>query len=205
MDFDRLNPHVVAHASLVSPLHRAKLQGQTPVTVWFTGLSGAGKSTLANDLDEALIAEGHACFVLDGDNIRQGLNRNLGFSAADRAENIRRVAEVAKLMNDAGLIVLTAFISPYRDDRAVAKQIVGDDRFIEVHISTCIAVCEARDVKQLYRRARSGQIAEFTGISAPYEEPLTPHLRIDTAATSRFEVKELLLKLLEPFFNSNPH
>lgn len=151
------------------------------MTVWLTGLSGAGKSTLAQALERRLIANGRACHVLDGDKVRLDLSRDLGFSAADRSENIRRVAEVAKLMNEAGLIVITALISPYRSDRDMAQEIIGADKFLEVHLAAPIETCELRDVKGLYRKARAGQITDFTGISAPYELPLNPACSIDTS------------------------
>lgn len=178
---------------------RARFFRQQPATVWLTGLSGAGKSTLAFALEHRLLEMGKACYVLDGDNIRHGLNRDLGFSSADRAENIRRIAEVAKLMNEAGLIVITAFISPYRDDREMARQIVGGDRFLEVHVSTPLTVCEARDAKGLYSRARTGLVPEFTGVSAPYESPLQPVLSLDTGTITVQRCLESLLKLLAPF------
>lgn len=154
------------------------------MTVWLTGLSGAGKSTLAFALEGRLTANGRACHVLDGDNLRHGLNRDLGFSTADRSENIRRVAEVAKLMNDAGLIVITALISPHRSDREMARKIIGAAQFIEVHLATPIGACEQRDVKGLYKKARMGEITDFTGVSAPYELPLNPVCSIDTSIQS---------------------
>lgn len=162
---------------------RAEQKNQTPKTIWFTGLSGSGKSTLANALEKRLVAMGRHTMLLDGDNIRMGLNKNLGFTEADRVENIRRIAEVAKLMNDAGLIVLTAFISPYRKDRENAKEIIGDD-FIEVYVSTPMEECERRDVKGLYKKARKGEIPNFTGISSPYEVPDTPDVTINTQEIS---------------------
>lgn len=174
------NPAVVWHVGQVEGSERGKLLRQKPATVWLTGLSGAGKSTLAYALERRLVSAGHAAYVLDGDNVRHGLNSDLGFSPQDRSENIRRVAEVARLMNDAGLIVVTAFISPYREDRAMARRIIGDDCFLEVHVSTALGVCEARDPKGLYRRARAGQLPEFTGITAPYEAPEAPALAVDT-------------------------
>lgn len=174
------------------------LLGQRPATVWFTGLSGAGKSTLAYALENYLIANGRACFVLDGDNVRHGLNRDLGFSAAHRSENIRRIAEVAKLMNDAGIIVITATISPYRSDREMAGEIIGKNNFCEVHLATPLAVCEQRDVKGLYRRARSGGVTNFTGISAPYELPQNSALTIDTSIKTLEESLALLMQVLEP-------
>jgi len=175
---------VVWHGSHVSLAERCVLLNQQPVTIWLTGLSAAGKSTLAFALERALIDLGRACYVLDGDNIRHGLNRNLGFSHEDRAENIRRIAEVVKLMNDAGLIVITAFISPYRQDRALARAIIGADRFREVYVSTSLPVCESRDPKGLYNKARRGEVKEFTGISSPYEEPELPDALIDTEQLS---------------------
>jgi adenylyl-sulfate kinase len=156
--------------------------GQRGCVVWLTGLSGSGKSTLAVALEAALVGAGHLAFVLDGDNLRQGLNSDLGFAPADRAENIRRAGEVAALLADAGLVAVTAFISPYRADREVARAAVGSDRFLEVLVDAPLEVCEGRDPKQLYRRARAGEIQEFTGVSAPYEPPPSPDLTLDTAA-----------------------
>jgi adenylylsulfate kinase len=195
----QLTINIVRHNSKITTLERAQRFGQVPVTVWFTGLSGAGKSTLAFDLDEALSKQGNASYVLDGDNVRHGLNRDLGFSPEDRTENIRRIAEVARLMNEAGLIVLTSFISPYRADRELARQIIGPDQFLEVHVSTTLAVCEARDPKALYQKARRGEIAEFTGISAPYEVPVTPALAIDTGNVAPSLACASLIQLLQPF------
>jgi adenylylsulfate kinase len=180
----------------VTPAARQKLLGQQPVTLWLTGLSAAGKSTLAFAVERALIDQGRACYVLDGDNVRHGLNRDLGFSAADRAENIRRIAEVARLMNDAGLIVITAFISPCRADRAAARAIIGTDWFREVYVSTSLAVCESRDPKGLYSKARAGNVAEFTGISSPYEPPESPALVIDTAQLALNQAVSRLISLL---------
>ncbi|MEC5387815.1 adenylyl-sulfate kinase [Uliginosibacterium sp. H3] len=152
-----------------------------PRTIWLTGLSGAGKSTLASGLGQQLKEAGYACYVLDGDVLRNGLCRDLGFSAEDRSENIRRVAEVARLMNEAGIIVIAALISPYQADRLMARNIVGTERFIEAYISTPIAVCESRDPKGLYRRAHAGELQGFTGVSAPYEHPENPEVSINTA------------------------
>ena len=160
---------------------RRRLLGHGPATVWFTGLSGSGKSTLAFAVERALLDRGVATYVLDGDNVRFGLNRDLGFSPADRTENIRRIGEVCRLMADAGLVVLTAFISPYRADRDAARALHPDGRFLEVHVDTPIEVCESRDVKGLYAKARAGDIPEFSGISAPYEAPTDPEVRLDTA------------------------
>jgi len=173
---------------------RARLLGQRPLTIWLTGLSGSGKSTIACELERRLIDAGRACYVLDGDNLRHGLNRDLGFSAQNRKENIRRVAEVARLMNEAGLIVITAFISPYRDDRAAARGIIGAHRFVEAHLSTDLAACERRDPKGLYAKARRDQIPEFTGISAPYEAPENADIVLDTAAE---DLETCVARLLE--------
>jgi bifunctional enzyme CysN/CysC len=159
---------------------RARILGQRPLTVWFTGLSGSGKSTIGHALERRLIDAGHACFVLDGDNLRHGLNRDLGFTPDARRENVRRVAETARLMNDAGLIVVAALISPYAEDREAARRIIGADRFVETYLSAGLDVCEQRDVKGLYAKARRGEIAEFTGVNAPYEPPLDPLLVLDT-------------------------
>lgn len=188
------NKNIVWHGSHVAYNERAELLGQNPLTLWLTGLSASGKSTLAYALERALIDAGRACYVLDGDNVRHGLNRNLGFSAADRSENIRRIAEVAKLMNDAGLIVITAFISPMIADRNMAKEIIGASQFKEIYISTPLATCEARDPKGLYAKARVAEIVEFTGVSAPYESPLQPDLVIDTSCIALEDnLKQLIL------------
>ena len=173
---------------------RARRMGQKPVTLWFTGLSGSGKSTLANEIEKRLSLEGRYTMLLDGDNIRMGLNRNLGFEPEDRIENIRRIAEVAKLMNDAGLIVLVSFISPYRDDRKKAREIIGDDSFIEIYASTPLEECEQRDVKGLYRKARKGEIPNFTGISSPYEPPCHAEVEIDTSNCSVEDAVEYVLE-----------
>lgn len=187
---------VVWHRGYVSREDRESLLGQKGLTVWLTGLSAAGKSTLAFSLEKTLIAAGCACYVLDGDNVRQGLNKNLGFSPEDRTENIRRIAEVARLMNDAGLMVITAFISPFVADRQMARQIIGPDQFREVFVSTPLAVCEARDPKGWYSKARAGHIPEFTGVSSSYEAPQHPDLIIDTAQT---RVEEAVLQLTQLF------
>ncbi len=185
---------IVMHNSHVSSIERAALLGQQAHTIWLTGLSASGKSTLAFALERALIDLGRACFVLDGDNVRHGLNSNLDFSAEGRTENIRRIAEVAKLMNEAGLIVITAFISPMIADRSMAKSIIGAHQFSEVYVSTPLTACEARDPKGLYAKARSGELTNFTGISALYEPPTSPSLTIDTASASlQDNVKQLLL------------
>ncbi|GGM22153.1 adenylyl-sulfate kinase [Pseudomonas asuensis] len=188
---------VVWHQGKVSQREREELLCQNASTLWLTGLSAAGKSTLAFALEKALIDLGKACFVLDGDNIRHGLNKDLNFSVQARTENIRRVAEVAKLMNEAGLIVITAFISPFIADRESARLIIGKDCFREVYISTPLRVCEARDPKGLYAKARKGNLQEFTGLSSPYEPPTRPDLTLDTSKiafeTSIAQLVELAL------------
>ena len=178
--------------------NREERLGQKAVTIWLTGLSGAGKSTLANEVEKRLFAMGKYTMLLDGDNVRMGLNQNLGFSEEDRVENIRRIAEVSKLMNDAGLIVLTSFISPFRQDRRNAKNIIGE-RFVEVYISTPLVECEKRDVKGLYKKARNGEISNFTGITSPYEAPEHPDITVDTSKYSLEECVDIILKGLEQF------
>lgn len=178
----------------IRPDDRARLMGQRPHVIWFTGLSGAGKSTLANLLDQRLHAQGIRSFVLDGDLLRTGLNRGLGYSDADRSENIRRAAEVARLMADAGLVVLVALISPFRSDRDVARALFAAGQFTEVFLDTPLAVAEQRDPKGLYARARRGEIPQFTGIDSPYEAPASPELYIDTASCSVDEALEQLLQ-----------
>lgn len=180
---DAPSRNIKAFPGHVQAKDRAALLKQEPLTIWLTGLSGSGKSTLAYALERQLVLSGHPCYVLDGDNLRHGLNRNLGFSDDDRTENIRRVAEVAALMNDAGLIVIVALISPKRSDRAMAREIVGNHRFVEVYLSTPLQACEQRDPKGLYAKARSGEIPAFTGVSAPYERPSAPALMLDTGQT----------------------
>ncbi|WP_144108584.1 adenylyl-sulfate kinase [Paraburkholderia sp. BCC1886] len=181
---------------VVTSRDRMQIFRQKPVTVWLTGFSGAGKSTVAFALEQQLVALGHACYVLDGDNIRHGLARDLGFSSDDRRENIRRVAHVAQLMNDAGLIVISALISPMLEDRAMAREIIGPEKFIETHLSAPLDTCVRRDPKGLYAKARAGEIASFTGISAPYEAPIDPELRIDTgSSTPKESVAELFAYL----------
>ncbi|HSF13266.1 MAG TPA: sulfate adenylyltransferase subunit CysN [Erythrobacter sp.] len=176
----------------------AALKNQTPRVLWFTGLSGSGKSTIANEVEKRLNLMNRHTFLLDGDNVRHGLNRDLGFTEADRIENIRRVGEVAKLMADAGLIVLTAFISPFRAEREMVRALVPEGEFVEIFIDTPLAMAEARDVKGLYKKARSGQLKNFTGIDSPYEEPLTPEIRIDTTQMSVEEAAEHIIRQLMP-------
>ncbi|GAB2652736.1 sulfate adenylyltransferase subunit CysN [Prescottella soli] len=175
---------------------RATLNGHRPQILWFTGLSGSGKSTIANELERRLYALGCHTYLLDGDNVRHGLNRDLGFTEADRVENIRRVTEVARLMADAGLIVLASFISPFRAEREAARELIGEDRFCEVFVDTPIDVAEQRDPKGLYKKARRGELANFTGIDSPYESPADPEVRIDTTATSPEQASELIIEFL---------
>ena len=181
------------HATDITKELRSEAMGQKPLTIWMSGLSGAGKSTLANAVETAMHAMGRHTMLLDGDNVRLGLNNDLGFNEEDRAENIRRVAEVSKLMNDAGLIVLTAFISPYQEDRKLARKIIGKDAFFEVFVDTPIEVCESRDVKGLYKKARSGEITEFTGVSSPFERPDNPDFTIDMSEGSPEDAALLLI------------
>lgn len=179
---------------------RAGKMGQKPLTLWFTGLSGSGKSALANEIEKRLSVAGKYTMLLDGDNIRMGLNKNLGFEPEDRIENIRRIAEVARLMNDAGLIVLTAFISPFASDRQNARDIIGEGNFVEIYVSTPLEECERRDIKGLYRKAREGRIPNFTGISSPYEVPGKAEIVIDTSRQSIEESVDMVLKALEKYF-----
>ncbi|WP_294212451.1 sulfate adenylyltransferase subunit CysN [uncultured Sphingomonas sp.] len=175
---------------------RAALKNQKPAVLWFTGLSGAGKSTIANLVDKKLARMNRHTFLLDGDNVRHGLNRDLGFTDADRVENVRRIGEVAKLMGDAGLIVLTAFISPFRAERDMVRQMLPAGEFVEVHVDTTLAAAEARDVKGLYAKARAGQLANFTGIDSPYEAPELPELHVDTATESAEAAAERIVAWL---------
>ena len=183
--------HELSRANNIQPQHfmvsksdRARMNGQKPCVFWFTGLSGSGKSTIANELEKTLFAQGLRTYILDGDNLRHGLNKDLGFTEHDRIENIRRVAEVARLMVDAGLIVITTFISPFRADRDAARALFDPGEFVEVHIRTPLSVCEQRDPKGLYKKARAGQIQNFTGLDSPYEAPAHPEVVIDTTVTA---------------------
>jgi adenylylsulfate kinase len=189
-------PHLVWHAHKVSREERAAQKGQKPCIVWLTGLSGSGKSTLANALEGELYEAGRHSYLLDGDNIRMGLNKGLGFSDADRVENIRRIGEVAKLFVDAGLIAITAFISPFRADRDMVRGLVGAGEFFEVFVKAPLEVCEQRDPKGMYKKARAGQIKQFTGIDSPYEEPLKPELVLDTSQHDLQQSTQILLDAL---------
>jgi bifunctional enzyme CysN/CysC len=209
---DRLSNHTVGagllHFALrrsqnIHPQHldvdkaaRSDLKGQKPCVVWFTGLSGAGKSTVANLVEKKLHALGRHTYLLDGDNVRHGLNRDLGFTDADRVENIRRIAEVAKLMADAGLIVITAFISPFRAERRLARSLLAEGEFFEVFVDTPLEVAELRDSKGLYRKARSGELKNFTGIDSPYEAPEQPELHLDTVSMSAEDAADQLVAVL---------
>jgi adenylylsulfate kinase len=191
--------NITWHEGHVTPQERQELLKQKGCTIWFTGLSGSGKSTIAYTLEHALVQRGHLAYVLDGDNIRHGLNKNLGFSAADREENIRRIGEVAKLFADCAVITMTSFISPYRKDRDGVRKLhdEGGVPFIEVHVNTPIETCEQRDPKGLYKKARAGQLKNFTGIDDPYEAPQKAELTIDATSTSPQEATVLLLQYLE--------
>jgi len=189
--------NIVWHQGAVTREDRAQLNGHRGCTVWLTGLSGSGKSTIAVDLEKRLLERGVRTYILDGDNIRHGLNKNLGFSPEDRTENIRRIGEVAKLFTDAGLVAVTAFISPYRADRDQVRALMPAGEFVEVFIDCPVEVCEQRDVKGLYKKARAGEIKEFTGISAPYEAPEKPELTINTAGQSVEESAKQIVAHLE--------
>lgn len=183
---------------MLSRQDKEQLLGQRGLMIWFTGLSGSGKSTVAIALERELHKRGFLCRILDGDNIRCGINNNLGFSPADRVENIRRIAEVGKLFVDTGIITIAAFISPNNDMREMAAKIIGKDNFVEVYISTPIEVCEQRDVKGLYAKARRGEIKDFTGVSAPFEAPQSPDLELDTSSLSLEESVNSLLSYILP-------
>lgn len=188
-----LNQDVVWHEHKISRRQRARIKQQRPCLLWFTGLSGSGKSTIANALDVALFERGYHTFLLDGDNVRLGLNKDLGFSDADRVENIRRIGEVSKLFTDAGLIVMSAFISPFASDRQMVRNLFSSGEFVEVYMETPLEVCEHRDPKGLYRKARAGEIRHFTGIDSPYEPPLEPEIRLDT---SKMSIEECIATLM---------
>ena len=181
----------------VNKATRAAAKNQTPAVLWFTGLSGSGKSTIANLVEKKLQSQGRHTYLLDGDNIRHGLNRDLGFTDTDRVENIRRVAEVARLMADAGLIVLVSFISPFRAERDMARALMPGGEFLEVFVDTPLAVAEARDVKGLYAKARRGELPNFTGIDSPYEAPLTPEIRVDTSSMTAEEAADLVIERMD--------
>ena len=191
--------NITWHEGHVTREARCELLKQQGATIWFTGLSGSGKSTIAFTLEHALVQRGRLAYVLDGDNIRHGLNKNLGFSAADREENIRRIGEVAKLFADCGVITMTSFISPYRKDRdnVRALHVAGKVPFIEVYLNTPIATCETRDPKGLYKKARAGELKGFTGIDDPYEEPHKPEVTIDATGTTPQQATVILIEYLQ--------
>lgn len=189
--------NIVWHASEVSKVERQKLNGHKSAILWFTGLSGSGKSTISVELEKQLHDRNLRTYRLDGDNVRHGLNKNLGFSAEDRSENIRRIGEVAKLMIDAGLFTLTAFISPYKEDREQVRELVEDGDFIEVYVKASLDACEERDPKGLYKKARAGEIKGFTGIDAPYEKPENPEITLDTNTLSVQESAKVIIQYLE--------
>ncbi|MDB2389293.1 adenylyl-sulfate kinase [Flavobacteriaceae bacterium] len=188
--------NIVRQEYQISSIQRVLHMGHKPLLIWFTGLSGSGKSTLANAVEQKLYAAGIKTYTLDGDNVRHGLNKDLGFGPEARTENIRRIAEVANLMLDAGLVVLSAFVSPYLKDRQAIKEVVGNAGFMEVFVDTPLEVCEQRDVKGLYAKARAGQISDFTGISAPYQAPERPDFRVDTSVTGLDDSASMLTELI---------
>jgi adenylylsulfate kinase len=190
------SPNVVRHQGGPTRIARSQALGQQGAIVWFTGLSGSGKSTVATEVEHRLLAEGRAVYLLDGDGLRLGLNGDLGFSPEDRTENIRRVGEVAALFRDSGMITLAAFVSPYRSDRDRVRGLVEENAFFEIFVDTPLATCEARDPKGLYRKARSGEIKNFTGIQAPYEAPSAPELTLDTSTLSVEDCAQQVIELL---------
>lgn len=191
------SPNVIYHQASVTRGRRNQSNNHQSVVLWFTGLSGSGKSTLAHVLEEKLFNKGCKTFVLDGDNVRHGLNSNLDFSDNDRKENIRRIGEVAKLMLESGLIVMTAFISPFREDRAAVRNLISNNDFIEIYCKASLKTCEERDVKGLYKRARAGEIKNYTGIDSPYEAPENPELIIDTDKETLDESVSKIYSFLE--------
>ena len=190
-------PNIIKHDYHISREDRNRQNKHGSLVLWFTGLSGSGKSTIASKLEERLFKQGVQTYALDGDNIRSGLNKGLGFSREDRFENNRRISEVAKLFMDAGMLTITAFISPLKEDRDQAKNIIGRENFLEIFVNTPLEICEKRDVKGFYAKARTGEIKNFTGVSAPYEAPETPDFEIKTEEESVEESVERLLKFLE--------
>lgn len=192
-----MKENIIAHNFGITQEDRNKQKGHNSFVVWFTGLSGSGKSTLANEVEKALLSRNIHTYILDGDAMRQGLNKNLSFSPEDRQENIRRIAEVSNLMIDAGVVVLAAFVSPYREDRDNIKNIVGSPNYIEVYVNTPLEVCESRDVKGLYKKARAGEIKNFTGINAPYEPSENADLEIDTSVLGIDEAVQKVMHFLE--------
>lgn len=191
-----LQKNVIWQNLSIDKSQRASIKNQKPLCIWFTGLSGAGKSTIANLLEQQLVALGKHTYLLDGDNVRHGLNSDLGFGESDRIENIRRVSEVAKLLVDAGLVVLVSFISPFRAERDAARALFESDEFFEVYVDTPLSVCEQRDAKGLYQKARNGELKQFTGIDSPYEIPLSPDIHLDSGTSTPRECVESILTII---------
>ena len=189
--------HIIEHQFKISRAERENINGHKAICVWFTGLSGSGKSTLASHLEEELFKKGYKTYVLDGDNVRNGLSKDLTFTEKDRDENLRRIGEVAKLMCDAGIIVIAAFVSPFIHERAMLRHIIGD-LYNEVFVDTPLEICEQRDIKGLYKKARRGEIANFTGIGSPYEPPLTAEIRVETKSLSINQSVSLVLENILP-------
>ena len=196
-----MEKNIVRHSYTVDKISRSKLKKHQAVLLWFTGLSGSGKSTIANRVEQELHEKGIHTYTLDGDNVRKGLNNDLSFSPEDRTENIRRIAETANLMIDSGLVVLAAFVSPYKKDRENIRKIVGSENMIEIYINTSLEECERRDVKGLYKKARAGEIKNMTGISAPYEAPLHPEIEVKTEELNVDEATEQIINFLYPKLN----
>jgi len=192
-----MQENIIPHSFTIGRAERKAIKSHDSFLLWFTGLSGSGKSTIANAVEKALVDKGIHTYTLDGDNVRKGLNNNLTFSPEDRTENIRRIAEVANLMVDAGLVVLAAFVSPYQKDREGIKKIVGGENYVEVFVNTPIEECERRDVKGLYAKARAGEIQNFTGVNAPYEAPTHPAIEIDTTKLTVDEAVAVIIKHIE--------
>ena len=193
-----MQKNIVKHSYSVNRDSRKKLKEHKSILLWFTGLSGSGKSTIANCVEQELHKNSIHTYTLDGDNIRKGLNSDLSFSPKDRSENIRRIAETAHLMMDAGLVVLAAFVSPYRNDRDHVRNIVGNDNMVEIYINTSVEECERRDVKGLYKKARKGEIKNMTGISAPYESPLNPDIQINTEEVTIIDATKQIINFINP-------
>lgn len=189
-----MKENIIAHNFSIKKQDRISLNSHGAFLIWFTGLSGSGKSTIANAVEKALHTKAIHTYLLDGDNVRQGINSNLSFSPEDRSENIRRIGEIANLMIDAGLVVLASFVSPYTEDREKVKSIVGFDNFVEIFVNTSVEECERRDVKGLYAKARKGEIENFTGVNAPYEKPMNPDIEVLTTEASVDEIVAVILK-----------
>jgi len=193
-----MQKNIVKHSYSINRDSRKKLKQHQSILLWFTGLSGSGKSTIANCVEQELHKNSIHTYTLDGDNIRKGLNSDLSFSPKDRSENIRRIAETANLMMDAGLVVLAAFVSPYKNDRDRVRNIIGNDNMVEIYINTSVEECERRDVKGLYKKARKGEIKNMTGISAPYEPPLRPDIQINTEEVTIIDATKQIINFINP-------